>query len=45
MALCVRPFATDHRESRQARKGATAAADSGAGDRRMQGATQLDPSL
>jgi len=39
MVPCARPSVTNHRKPRQARKGATVAVDSGAGDRRVQGTT------
>ena len=40
MVLCIGPLATIRREPRQARKGAAAAVDSGAGMRLMRSATQ-----
>jgi len=41
MVSRIRPFATESREPRQARKGATVTVPSGAGDRRVRAATQF----
>ncbi len=41
MVFRIRPFATMHREPRQARKGATVTVALGAGDRRVRNATSF----